>query len=281
MVRAPLSRGAALVAAMLVAALAATVVATLAASQMQWLRGVELRRDRAQAEAVVLAGLAWTRAVLRDDARAGEVDHLGEPWALPLPPTPLDGGEVEGAIVDAQGRLDLNHAGGPGADARVARARLARLFAQAGLGEAALDALATPPDAPARLRAAEAAALPAIGEAGYARIAPHVAALPAMAALNVNTAPPEVLATAVEGLDGDRLGALLAERARKPFASVADFRARLPAGARLAADTGLAVRSDYFVVTVRARQGATLAQGRALLRRQGRDLPEVVWQTVE
>jgi len=284
MVRPALNRGAALVTAMLIAALAAAIVATLAAGQAQWLRTVELRRDRAQAQAIVLAGLAWTRQVLQEDAQGAPIDHLGEPWALPLPPTPLEGGVVDGTIVDAQGRLDVNNLAGEGAEAQSARERLARLFAQAGLDARAADAL-LPQGAPAEgvrfVRAAEIAAVDAIGEAGHARVARYVTALPAPAALNINTALPEVLSAALGGLTTDALAALVAERARKPFGSLAEFRSRLPAGTRLATDAGLGVRSDFFLVTVRARQGATLAQGRALLQRRARELPEVVWQSVE
>ncbi len=118
---------------MLVAALAAAVIATLAASQSQWLRSVELRRDQVQAQALVLAGLAWARQIIREDARAGPYDHLGEPWSLPLPPTPLENGSIEGRIIDAQGLLNLNNLAIEGAIARVEQQRLARLFAQAGL----------------------------------------------------------------------------------------------------------------------------------------------------
>jgi general secretion pathway protein K len=284
MVRLALNRGAALVTAMLIAALAAAIVATLAAGQAQWLRTVELRRDRAQAQAIVLAGLAWTRQVLHEDAQGAAVDHLGEPWALPLPPTPLEGGLVEGAIVDAQGRLDVNHLAGEGAQAQAGRERLARLFTQAGLEAHAVDAL-LPQDAQVEsarfMRVAEIAAVAAVGEAGYARVARFVTALPAAAMLNVNTAPPEVLAAALGSLSADALGALVAERTRKPFASLADFRSRLPGGSNLSADAGLGVRSDYILVTVRARQGASTAQGRALLQRRARELPEVVWQSIE
>jgi general secretion pathway protein K len=285
MVRAPLARGAALVTAMLIAALAAAIVATLAASQAQWLNTVELRRDRAQAQAIVLAGLAWTRQVLQQDSQSGDVDHLGEPWALPLPPTPLEGGSVEGAIVDAQGRLDLNHLAGTSAAALAARERLVRLGAQVGVDARAVDAL-TPADARAGgdarwMRSAEASAVAALGASGYARLAPFVTALPVQGTLNVNTAPAEVLATAVNGLDADALALLVAERSRKPFRSIGEFRSRLPPGAGVASDVGLGVRSDFFLVTVRARQGDTLAQGRALLQRRGRDAPEVVWQTIE
>lgn len=110
---------------------------------------------------------------------------------------------------------------------------------------------------------------------------PFVAALPAATALNVNTARPEVLAAALPGLSADGLAALVADRARKPFATVAEFRAHLPSGATIPNETTLAVSSSYFLVSVRARQGETLAQARALLRRDGRDWPIVVWQTIE
>ena len=91
-------RGAALVAAMLVAALAAAVVAAIASAQSQWQRSVELRRDQVQAQALVLAGLTWARQLVQLDTRGGSVDHLGEPWALPLPPTPLENGSIEGGM---------------------------------------------------------------------------------------------------------------------------------------------------------------------------------------
>jgi general secretion pathway protein K len=283
MVRAAVERGAALVTAMLIAALAAAIVAALAGQQAQWLNTVELRRDRAQAQAIVLAGLAWTRRVLHEDALADDIDHPGEPWALRLPPTPLEGGSVEGAIVDAQARLDLNHLAGDGAAARAARERLTRLLARAGLASGTVEALAaaTRGDDARWTRAAEAAALDALGEGGYARIAPFVTALPREAALNVNTAAPELLAAAVDGLDADALAALVADRARRPYRTLGEFRSRLPPGASVPSDAGLDVRSAYFLVTVRARQGDTLAQGRALVHRRGRDVPEVVWQVVE
>ena len=286
-------RGAALITAMLVAALAAAVVATLAASQSLWLRSVELRRDQVQAQAIVLAGLAWARDAVSKKPGNDAVDHLGEPWALPLPPTPLDDGFVDGAIVDAQGRLNLNNLGEDGALARATHDRVARLFARSGIAGSALDAVVTSMRgaAPAGttsqgapgtfVRAAEVAAVPGIDATRLAALAPLLTALPGATPVNVNTAPPEVLALVANGLDGEALAALVAERARKPFASVGEFRSRLPSGASAPDDALLAVRSEYFIVTVRARQGEALAQGRALLRRRTDGAPLVVWQTIE
>lgn len=299
-------KGAALITAMLVAALAAVVIATLAAGQSQWLRTVELRRDQVQAQALVLAGLAWSRQVMRDDARAGRFDHLAEPWAVPLPPIPLGNGSIEGRIIDAQGLLNFNNLAVDGAVARAERQRLARLFASAGVPATALDALAdwidaddlpregggeaaaysesrpgrVPPNA-LLLRAAEASLVRGLDAARLATLMPFVTALPTTTSLNVNTAPPEVLAATVNGLDGEALAAFVAERARKPFSTAADFRTRLPSGASVEELATLGVRSDYFLVTVKARQGETIAQGRALLRRHNEDLPGIVWQTIE
>jgi general secretion pathway protein K len=114
-----------------------------------------------------------------------------------------------------------------------------------------------------------------------AALAPLLTALPDATRVNVNTAPPDVLALLVNGLDGESLASLVAERTRKPFASIGEFRSRLPSGASAPDDALLAVRSAYFIVTVRARQGEALAQGRALLRRRTDSAPLVVWQTIE
>ena len=85
-------RGLALIIAMLVAALAAAVAISVATAQAQWSAHVSHRRDRVQAESIVLAGIQWARQVLDVDERATAYDHLVEPWALPLPPTPVENG---------------------------------------------------------------------------------------------------------------------------------------------------------------------------------------------
>jgi general secretion pathway protein K len=299
-------RGAAIVLAMLIAALAAAVAATVFADQQRWSRAVEHRRDQVQAQALAMAGVQWARQILDDDAHRSRIDHLGEPWAVPLPPIPLDNGEIRGAIVDAQGRLNINALGGSGAAAEPERRRIAALFARHGGPVAALDAIADWIDADRAPRESGAedafyAALPVpglaadvpvlrIAELAYvkgvtpqalAAVAPYLSALPADTPLNVNTAPAEVLDATVDGLDADSLAALVASRAQKPFATVADFRSRLPSRTTLASEAAVAVNSSFFYVTVEATQGTTLARARALLHRSGSAWPVIVWQVVE
>jgi general secretion pathway protein K len=301
-------RGAALIVAMLIAALAATVAISLAANQQQWFASVAQRRDQVQAQALAQAGVQWARQILFEDSRTRpQIDDLGEPWALPLPATPIEDGSIEGRIVDAQGFLNINNLASkdaPGTE----RIRFERLFARLGLPVAALDAITD-------WIHADGVTLPAGAEdAGYARqpspmlaakapivrlaelalvrgmspetvraLSPFVAALPTntYTPLNVNTAPPAVLAAAVTGLPDAALAGMIADRTRKPYSSVVEFRNRLPQGASIEQEQAYDVKSSYFLVTVRARQGASQANARALLKRGGGGWPTVVWQTLE
>ncbi len=297
------SGGAALLLAMLIAALAAVVAIAVAAEQLRWFSEVANRRDQVQAQALALAGVQWSRQIMQDDARGGSIDHLGEPWAFPLPRTPLENGSIEGSIEDAQGRFNINNLVTSDALGKEEGARLARLFALRGMSQGTLGAIAAslmPPSSsgtasgfaeaspaqplPASLwpvRAAELAATRGVAPRDVLQMMPFVVALPTATVLNVNTAPPDVLAAAIPGMSADALATLVAERARKPFATLSDFRSRLPSGATIPDETTLGTGSSYFLVSVRARQGETLAQARALLRRDGREWPIVVWQTLE
>ena len=306
MVRAALShdsRGAALVLAMLIAALAAAVAIAVAAEQQRWFSEVANRRDQVQAQALALAGVQWARQIMQDDARNSTIDHLGEAWAFPLPRTPLENGSIEGGIEDAQGRLNINNLTTDDARGKEERARLTRLFAQRGISPGALSAIsasvspvpvtddvqtigAAPPTKPLPtslwpVRVGEFAALRGVSARDVTKMSPYVAVLPAATVLNVNTAPAEVLDAAIPGLAPDALAALVADRAKKPFATLSDFRSRLPSGATIPNETTLGVSSSYFLVSVRARQGEIVAQARALLKRDGREWPIVVWQTLE
>ena len=300
------SCGAAIVLAMLLAALAAAVAATVFADQQRWSRMVEHRRDQVQAQALALAGVQWGRQILYDDAQHSTIDHLREPWAMALPAIPLDNGQVRGAIVDAQARLNVNALGESGDRADIQRARIARLFAQRGGPTGAVDAIADWIDRDAILRdggaedafyagrrapglaanapvlrVAELADVKGVTPSTLSAVAPFLSALPAGTPLNVNTAPPEVLSAVVDKLDGAGLAKLIAARTQGPFNNLAEFRAQLSSPATVAGDETLSVKSDFFYVTIEAQQGATLARARALLRRKGNEWPDVVWQVVE
>jgi general secretion pathway protein K len=271
-------RGLALIIAMLVAALAAAITVSLGAAQTQWTAQVANRRDKVQAQSIALAGIQWTRQVLDADGRATTIDHPGEPWALPLPPTPVENGSVEGRIVDAQSFLNANNLRG-GAHATFERRRFERLFETQRLPSELLGVLvdqATPP-----LRMQELATARAMTPAALAVLMRYVTALPEDTPLNVNTASSEALAASIANVDAGAMTQLIASRAERPFTSLADFRERLPAGASIGDEAMYTVKSRYFLVSVRARQGDTIAQAHALVDRGGSASSRVVWQTVE
>lgn len=296
--------GLALIVAMLIAAFAAAVAVSLATGESLWSSRVLHRRDQVQAQSIAQAGIQWARQILDADAQGGSIDSLNEPWALPLPATPVENGTVEGDIVDAQGLFNVNDLASP-VHGSAERKRFAQLFASLGLPASALPPIvawvirqqsaASPPTEVPRpgapqarspgvtdaLRIQELAEVPGITLATLAALLPRATALPLDVPLNVNTAAPELLAASISNLDGPALAALVEGRRTRPFTSVADFRARLPSGASLGDEMLYSVGSRYFLVSVRARQGETIAQAHALIERSGSGWPTIVWQTVE
>jgi len=300
--------GAALIVAILFAAIAASIVAGLLWQQQLWLRQHEYQRDATQAQSLVRSGIDWALLILQEDARRSSVDHFGEQWAIRLPATPLDDGEISGELTDQQGLFNVNTLAANGVAQPDAIARYRRLLSLLDLPTALAATLADWIDAddvplpdggvedayysslsPPR-RAAN-RPLVTIDElalvAGYtpqaiATLRPFVTALPASAGIgiNVNTAPPEVLAATIDGLSLADANRLAATRLARPFQTLGDFRARLPSGLAVN-DLVLRVTSDGFVARVNVRQGDVRATGLALLVRERAQWPRVVWQMID
>ena len=58
---------------------------------------------------VAMGAEAWAADILRQDKQGGSnVDDFTEEWATPIPPIPVEGGEVSGQLEDMQGRFNLN-----------------------------------------------------------------------------------------------------------------------------------------------------------------------------
>jgi general secretion pathway protein K len=297
--------GVAIVLAMGIVALAAMTATAIMVSQSTWARQSELTADHVQAQGLVRAGVDWARAVLNDDRRLGNVDHLGEPWALRAAPMPVINGEIAGFIEDQQGAFNLNNLAIGGTIDRVELARFRRLLAILDLPTKLADALADWLDADSEPLSADGAEddyylarqppylaanqlLADISELALvrgfddkvrARLRPFVSALPHATQVNVNTAPAEVLAAAIDGMNLDAARSLVAQRDRVYFSSVADFANRLP-GRLVIPASGIALSSQYFVVTLRATIGQAQAHGAALLTREGSGWPAIVWQKI-
>jgi len=236
------------------------------------------------------------------------VVHLGQPWAFRLPATPIENGSIGGYITDAQAGLNVNNLASGSSASDSSRGALQRLFAELGVPATFVNALGDWVDADDRTsedggaedayylaqsmprlagnaplrRVAELLGVRGADASLVSRLLPFVDAVDAPAAVNVNTAPPEVLMAAIGGLDPTSVAALVAARTQAPFASIADLRNKLP-GSALVDESILTVKSDWFLVSIEARQGDTVARARALLKRSSGAArwPGVVWQTVE
>lgn len=298
-------RGVALIAVILIVALAASMAAFMAWQQQIWVRQVENLRDQAQAQAVARAAIDWARAVLADDARKNNVDHLGEKWATVLAPLPVENGRVTGSVADQQGLFNLNNLVRNGKasqpDLSVFRRLLELLDLPADLANAAVDwidadsettypggaedfdYLAMDPSYRAANRmmveAGNLYRVKGFSPEMVERLRPFVTALPEPTPVNVNTAPAEVLAALFQDLSIADAKALVEARKSGYFQDQADFRAHLPATkVKQIRDNDFSVSSRYFMVTSLASFGRAQSGYRALLARQGEGWPVVVWK---
>jgi general secretion pathway protein K len=115
--------GAALLTAMIIVALIATLAASMIWQQWRAVQVEAAERSRTQSAWILSGALDWARLILREDARNGGADYLGEPWAVPLAEARLstflaadksntdDGPDafLSGAITDAQARYNLTN----------------------------------------------------------------------------------------------------------------------------------------------------------------------------
>lgn len=298
------TRGTALLMAMLLMAVVATLGAT--AYWQQWRAWTVEQTERAHHQAgwLLTGALDWARLIVREDGRASTVDHLGEPWAVPLQPTRLsqflerapasddaDDAWLSGRIEDEQGRLNwrnlIDAVQGQPRLSPAELARFRRLFAVLNLPEAELDHVAqqllrawradrdgaNPPLRPQRL--GDLAAL-GLSPPTLAALETLTTWLPEPTPVNVNTAPAPVLQAAV-GLDAMGARRMVETRARGHFRSVEAFIAALGRADLTPDATRLSVTSRHFRVTGRVRIGDTEVEQQALLVRDGTRV-NVLWR---
>lgn len=242
-------RGVALITVLLVVALASLTATSLASLTQFGLRRSGLLQQEQQARFYLHGAEQWAAQILNRDRGDGPIDHLGEDWAQPLPPLPVEGGQVIGRLSDLQGRFNLNGliVGDVVDEARLAL--LERLLDQLGPGRGVASAIVDWIDAdreprfpdgaedsdyltrnPSYLAAnrplasvSELRLIRGVDGTVHARLAPLVSALPRPTAINVNTAPVELLAVLLPGLDQTAAVRLDQARRERPFASVDEF----------------------------------------------------------
>ncbi len=288
-------RGAALLVALLIAALVAVTV-TMMLQRQSALAGIEWQmRETAQARRILLGAEDWAQQILRQDARRSAIDHLGEPWRIPLKEgrladflkstpeaaafTDVDQSRVQdvwlsGQIVDADARYNLMRLSLAGAALAQERALWLRVAAQAGLPLELAQAVARryiappPPASPAQnkdeavlpqpqppLSLAHLAAQVPALAPWIERLSAWVVVLPDTTTVNVNTAPKPVLMALIRGLDDKQAERLMDLRLKAPFRDINSVSAAFPEQSLIVDATQAGVTSRYFVVYARVRLG--------------------------
>ena len=271
-------RGTAVIIAMLVLALAVAGAAAMLERQDLDARALQSQRDYEQARWMLRGGMHWARSILAQDARSGTSDHRRELWASGLPPTDVQIGSLAGEIRDEQGLFNLNNLLRGGKPDPLQLAALGRLLGAIGLAPSLADAIGARID-PKRPLAdvGELAGLPGLDANALVRLRGYATALPRPTAVNVNTAPAEVLAAVVEGLALSEAQALARRLATDPVRNPEEFRSRLRPDLKTSLD-GISASSQFFVVQGRAKVGDAVLRMEALLQRAGGGFPVIVWQ---
>jgi general secretion pathway protein K len=109
-----------------------------------------------------------------------------------------------------------------------------------------------------------------------ARLRPFVTTLPERTALNINTAPVEVLAAVLDNHANDAAALILARKS-KPIQSRQDFIERFPTLIAQADDNSLDYSSRFFLAEGQAEYGVATVREQALLQRNGTGWPVVIW----
>lgn len=292
-------RGAALLMAMIIVTLVVTLAGAMVWQQWRAVQVEAAERARTQSAWILTGALDWARLILREDARTGGADHLGEPWAVPLAEARLStflaadkdntddapDAFLSGVISDEQARYNLTNLVDQGKVVPDELAALERLCQAVGvatdvatrLAEGLRDASAAP-GAPAAtgnpaLLPRDVAQLTWLGVSAEAlrRLQPYVTLLPIRTLVNANTAGREVLVAAIKGLDLASAERLIQVRQRSHFKAPSDVLAQVP-GLANSGNVAVGVTSNFFEVRGRLRLGDRTLEQRSLVERRGIDV---------
>lgn len=285
-------RGAALLTAMLIVTLVVTLTSAMVWQQWRAVQVEVAERARTQSAWILMGARDWARLILGEAQRSNKgVDHLGQPWAVPLAESRLstflaadkesssgddDGPDafLSGSISDAQARFNVTNLVGVGQPDAGELAALTRLCETLGLGATTASRIATGMQSATTSQAATAGSgtsVPAAG-AGTTTAAAATAgtstggagtaspdaggSTPAGAATVAPTGPVPLLPRSVEqlawlGIDAQTLGVLAPYLTVLPVATGTNV--NTASREILAAEFGIDLGSAERLVQVRQR----------------------------
>ncbi|MBB6092089.1 general secretion pathway protein K [Povalibacter uvarum] len=302
LIRRGTQRGVALITAVLVVALATILAVNVGFKGYLDQRRTVTMFSLDQGFQIAMGAEAWAADILRKDTLGGsKVDDFTEEWAMPMPPIPVDGGEVSGGLEDMQGRFNLNslvkfeNGTLVRDDEAVERFKLLLGILELeekwadmivdwldsdldpGFPDGAEDSVytsLTPAYRPPNMRITRASELLALHDFGierYRRLEPFVTALPVGAKINLCTASPEVLDAL---LGGNREFTLAREnvielRKQRCYPSLQEFPLEAGKKSQLTEGNVIGESSNYFRANIWVTIGTTQFTLYSLLYRTG------------
>lgn len=275
-------RGVAIITALLIVAIATTVSVTISTRLQLDVRRTGNIIAGDQAYLYTLAAESWSQRILKDDRKENEIDHLGENWAIELPPLPVEGGYIQGKLTDLQSCFNINSLLGADADTTLARTRLERLLVNLKIDKANTQAIidwldddlqTTIPDgaedvyymnlerpyrtanAPmqssSELRLIKGFEDPEL----YATVLPHVCAFGVKAPININTASAEVLRSLADGISDSDIEKIIEQRNDTAFKTINEFTSFNNLNKKITSTESLSVDTEYFMLQTESTIG--------------------------
>ncbi|MEJ2692072.1 MAG: type II secretion system minor pseudopilin GspK [Candidatus Thiodiazotropha sp.] len=252
-------QGIALITAISVVAMAAVAATAMVHSLQLGIRRTSNILISDQGVLYTMGSEAWSRGMLIRDLQDGDhksYDGLDEDWAKELPPTPVEGGQVQALTTDLQARFNLNNLylkKEPSQQEQVDAARwlaifrrlLAALELEESIAQApadwldedikphfpdgAEDSLYLNNDQPYRTgngrmgNPSELRLVQGVTAEVYEKLLPYVTALPETTPININTADPVVIRSLAPDLDEAAAEQLIEGREENPFKETNNF----------------------------------------------------------
>lgn len=297
-------RGIALITILVMVALATIVAATIVKRQYLTADNTAYMMRQNQALQYNKSAEYFLSELLVQDAKnSPKADYLQETWAQPLPPFPVDDGIISAQLEDLSGKFNLNsllkNANEPNENTRkVFENLLVRVGLPAQLSQAVLDwqdaddltsgamgaesqyylnaGLAYTPPNRMFNDIEELKMVRGFEGQNYDRIAPYIAALPAIETkININTAPALVLASLDEKLDVNSVQQALQSKQAKfeHFSSVTnlleqDVFTQLSPESKTLANNIFDVKSSYFKAKIEVQLAERKRQMNSFLYRK-------------
>jgi len=293
-------RGVAIITALLIVAIATTISISISTRLQLDVRrtGNVIAGD--QAYLYLLAAESWSKRILIQDRKDSEIDHLGEDWAIELPPLPVEGGYIQGKLTDLQSCFNINSLLDAGTDTNtgtntnVARTRLERLLTNLKIDTAGAQAIIdwidsdlqttipdgaedvyymnldqpyrtanTPLQSISELRLIKGFEDPVV----YATVLPHVCAFGVNTPININTATTEVLRSLADDLTDSDIEKIIEQRNDTAFNNINEFTSSSNLKEKIGSTEGLSVDTEYFMLQTESTIGQVRVLGYSIIHR--------------